>query len=68
MSRDSLFEKMLYKKKYAGKLEKDGKVYVRYSKRRRFKLPESNTIIIFVVTAALIILYFLVSNLVTKGK
>ena len=63
---EGFLEKILYKKKYSGKFEKDGKVYLKYAKKRRFKFPRSNTIIILVVTILLFVLYFLLSNLITS--
>ncbi len=68
MPRDSLLERILYKKRCSGKVERDGKVYLKYLKKRRFKFPQSNTIIIFMVMLALATLYLLVTNLIMRGK
>ena len=68
MSDESFLEKIFYKKKYSGTVEKDGKVYLKYSKKKRFKFPHANTIIILVVTIVLVALYFLVSYFITSGK
>ena len=64
MSNGSLLEKIFYKKKYSGKVEKDGKVYLKYSKKKRFKFPHSNIIMVLVVVVILVVIYFLVSNLI----
>lgn len=64
MSLNNFLRKLIYKKSYIGKVEKDGKVYVKYKKTIRFKfLRESSTIIILIIIIILTLFY---SHLINK--
>jgi len=68
MGEDSFLGRILYKKKYTGKVERDGKVYLKYSKKRRLRLPGINAAIVLLVTILLVVVYLFVSNLVIGRK
>jgi len=68
MRDDSFLERILYKKKCSGKVERDGKVYLKYSKKRRFRFPGINAVIVFLVIILLVVVYLVVSNLVIARK
>jgi len=68
MGNDSFLERILFKKRYTGKVERDGKIYLKYSKKRRFRLPGINAVIVLLVIILLAVIYLFVSNLVMGRK
>jgi hypothetical protein len=68
MGDNSFLGRIFYKKKYKGKVERDGKVYLKYSKKRRLDFPGMNAAIVLLIIILLVVVYLFVSNLVIGRK
>jgi len=64
----NFLEKLLYKRKYVGKVEKEGEVYLKYKKIGRFKFLQIKSIVIILLVILLTIVYLYLINLFTSTK
>lgn len=69
MDINDLLEKILYKKKYVGKVERNGKIFVKYTKIKRFKSIQNKQIILSLLAVlVLTIVYLYLRNLLISPK
>jgi len=66
MGEGSLLHRILYKKIYSGEIEREGKIYKKYIKKRRIHFPRDNTLIVLAIMIIVGALYFLISGLISK--
>lgn len=68
MNGEGFWDRIIYRKEYKGKFEKDGRTFVKYVRKKRFKAPDMRVLLFIAAVIVAIVIYLYVSNLVIAGK